>query len=764
VASPNANASATAGTPVTPPVAPGAGRACPPPLATPFAVVAQGAMPGASELQFSKDGRVAAARSSPLEIQIWNVTSASRVANVVPATPISRWALRPDGRMVAIVSEGRLSLVDVTSRGAPITVAVPANVERVEWRADGKALFVSRGEQTDIVDVAGAVTASIAAAAAPGGISPDGRWLFSREGAMWDVRANQSRWNATAHPSSVAFSDDGQSIAFATNGQAIKVLDAASGNKRWEVSTKGTHGSDLALSADGQSVAVFDNGESGDQGMVGNGMALWYRGKRARLAQSKEAMPLRPTFSPDGKLLAFLASGNGPELKIADARTGARATQAKTVGDLRPEPPRWSADGRTLLSPSTSGLVVIEASKGTRKVVGKSSAEPTGVIYHDAVWSPDDSAILIIADQGARSVATIVDLKTGTARETMDGRAGSPVARRFRSAEWNGATGMIALARADGIALWDGRAKAPLRVIDTGDGEPDDRQIAFSPQGHLLASLASPNKEVRLWDPKTGARVRVLTVPGNGTGDDGASADTAVIEGMAFSADGARIALSSLVTSGSEQSAHIAIVDTANGTILRTLHAPRHNGYGYGKTSGVHFTPQGRGIVSIDGTGHVDLWNTATDDPPTSLIEKATHGPSALADSGNLLLLGTPVLDVWDLRTRTLARQLWGDTTIERARVSKVSGAIAITRVDRVDLHRPSDRASLMVRVTPSQGVAIVADNGVFSGPSSALGQLRVRDGSDLEVRSLRPNEITTLNRPSVALDFVAGCPLAPAQ
>jgi len=496
-------------------------------------------------------------------------------------------------------------------------------------------------------------------------------------------------------------------------------------------------------------------------------MALWYRGKRTRLWQSADAVPtVRPSFSPDGKTLAFVASGNGSEIKIADARTGARVAQSKNnMGDVRPETPRWSADGRTILQAGNSGLIVFDTTKGSRTVVGKSATEVVATVHHDAVWSPDDGAILIIADQASRSIATIVDMKTGMPRETLDGRAGSPVARRFRSAEWNAATNLIAIARNDGVALWDGRAKEPLRVVDNTDGESDERQFAFSPQGNLLATLATSNKEVRLWDPKTGVRLRALSVAGNGTSADGAP-DTGVIDGIAFSADGTRIALSAALTSGSEQATHIAIFDAATGALVRTLHAPRPYQYGYknGKWGMLHFTPQGRGIVSIEGSGRVELWNTATDDPPLMLIEKATPGPTTLAEGGNLLLMGSPALDVWDLRTRTLTRELRADgSTIERARMSKGGSAVAVTRVDHVDLHRLTDRAYVTLRVVPS-GVLIVADNGAFSGSSSATTPLRVRDGAELEVRSLRANEITSLSRPSVGLDFVAGCPIAPAQ
>jgi WD40 repeat protein len=293
--------------------------------------------------------------------------------------------------------------------------------------------------------------------------------------------------------------------------------------------------------------------------------------------------------------------------------------------------------------------------------------------------------------------------------------------------------------------------------------------MAFAPPGNLLATLATPNKEVRLWDTKTGARVRVLAVPGNGTNTEDGKPDTAVIEGMAFSADGTRIALSAMITSGSEQATHIAIFDTGTGALLRTLHAQRHYSYGssYGRSGALHFTPQGKGIVAVDSNGHVDLWNTATDDPPTPLIEKATPGPSALADGGNLLLMGTPSLDVWDLRTRTLTREFRGEgTTVERARMAKGGSALAVTRVDRVDLYRLTDRSYLTLRLAPppTLGPVIIADNGAFSGANSAVGQLRVRDGAELEVRSLRPSEITSLNRASIGLDFAGGCPIAPPQ
>jgi WD40 repeat protein len=751
-------AAPAAAAPAVAPASVAANHACPAPLATPFTVVPQGGMGPTPEFQFSKDGRVAAAKSS-LEIQLWNVMTGNKFAVVAPGTPISQWSLRRDGQMVAIVSDGHLTIVDPTSHAPPIKVVLPANVERADWRADGKALFVARGQETSIVDATGAVTATIAAVAAPGGISPDGRVVFTREGSMWDVASNQARWKSFP-AASVAFSEDGSAIALGLS-QSINVLDVATGNKRWEATTRGAFGGELALSPDGLSAAAYDNGEPTDRGYENRGMNLWNRGKRMKIWQFADAVnTARPAFSPDGKALGFIVSGErGIELRLADGRTGGKVKQPKNANDVRAESPRWASDGRIFL-PGSNGLVVLTPG-GDRRVIGKTALEvPSDAVtttYRDAVWSPDDGALLVLAEQGPRAIATVVDLKTGTARATLE-------AKHFRSAQWNPTTGLIALDRNDGIALWDGRMKQPARLIDPGDGENTEHELAFSPQGNVLATLAISGKEVKLWDPKTGTKTRALSVAGNG--DDGA--ENGAIEAMAWSADGTRIALKARVVTGVEQSTHIAIFDAQSGALVRTLHAKRQYSYnygaGYGRGGGLAFTPQGKGLVSID-SGRVDLWSAAEgDDPPTTLIEKTTNGPSRMADSGDLLLMGTPTVDVWDLRTRTLTRELRGDNAgVLGMRVARGTNVIAITRTDRIEVHRLTDRSYLTLRVGSVAANAmpqIVADNGAFTGAAIAATSMRVRDGGDLDVRPLRPNEAGTLNRATLALDFVAGCAL----
>ena len=730
--------------------------ACPAPITTPFRVVQQDGISANAELQTSRDGKILAARTSATEIQIWNVASASKVSMLPSKTAIVRWALRPDGRMIAIVSEGKLVLIDLAGVRTP--VSLPAgDIERLDWTADGKSVFVTRGAQTDLVDgKTAAVTGMVGASAATGGISPDGRFLLARDGALWDVRANKTSWKAASTPLSAAFSDDGSTLAFASNEKTVSVVEAPSGAKKWELATTGKHEGDVAISGDGKNVAMYDTGEYRypKPEAVDQGLAVWVKGKRVRLA-AKDAIPLRPTFSPDGKSLAYLSGGgyNGVGYQMTTVSIGGGRGKV-SQGEIKLEPPRWTADGKTVLQPSSQGLVMFDPVKGDRKLVGRAttSINQPGVVY-DALWSSDDNTLLVLAEQPGRAAATLVDLKTATVLKTLDAKAGtknSPYGRRFLAAEWSAEAGIVAMVRGDGIAIWDPKAPEPMRVLDA-EGETEQRLMAMPTKGNLVATSSNGTKDIRIWDPKTGAKLRTITL------EDG-SVDT-----LSFSADGTRIAVATMQASATgEQTAEIFLFDATTGAAVRTLHAPARQVW-FGRSSAVHWAPQGKALVSIDGQGKVDLWNPTNDDAPLSLVERVSPATAtALMDGGNYLLTGGSALEVWDLRTRVLARDFSVDATpIRHLRGAHGGGVFAASRGDHVDLYRVSDGGHLVLRVA-AQGLMVNGDNGAFTGVKdlASLSQLRVRDGAELDVRPIRPNELATLARPTLAADFVAGCPL----
>jgi hypothetical protein len=59
----------------------------------------------------------------------------------------------------------------------------------------------------------------------------------------------------------------------------------------------------------------------------------------------------------------------------------------------------------------------------------------------------------------------------------------------------------------------------------------------------------------------------------------------------------------------------------------------------------------------------------------------------------------------------------------------------------------------------------LYTDDGAFAGDAAAYGSSLVREGAGvLDVRALRPEELSGLKRPSLGLDFLSGCPLAASK
>jgi WD40 repeat protein len=373
------------------------------------------------------------------------------------------------------------------------------------------------------------------------------------------------------------------------------------------------------------------------------------------------------------------------------------------------------------------------------------------------VWSPDDNELLLLSEHGDRSVATVLDLKTGTLRRSLDARTSSRASQpRFISAEWS-SEGLVALARAGGFVIWDPRSNEPIRVEESDSPENADRLLTLSANGALLATVPNASNEVRLWDPKTATRKGTLPV------------ENWRIEAVAFSGDGTRIALAADSYSPLGQHADVLIYDTASSELVSTLHTADARSP-FGAATSLHWTPQGRAIVSVDSNARIKLWNVASDDPPLDLLAGLAVGPAALADSGNLLLMGQTFLGVWDLRTRTRARMQSGDgSAIQHVRVNHAGTVAAVTRGDHVDLFRVADGAHLTIRPTasadPNEGVLLHVDEGMFAGSRTAFNQLRVRDqAAPFETRAFRADEASALQRATLGRDFVAGCPVTPAR
>ncbi len=167
-----------------------------------------------------------------------------------------------------------------------------------------------------------------------------------------------------------------------------------------------------ALSPDGKYIAFLSNG-SFLRGQVF--IDLWLAdartGKRiARLVKSTfdpnyEELQLiysQSSFSPDGRLLAFTALGEGTEyLYILDVKRRKRVAQIN-LGLDGVTGPSWSPDGRRLVFSGNRGgitdLYVVDAD-------GKNLRQLTQDKYGDLQpqWSPDGQMIAFVTDRGAEA-------------------------------------------------------------------------------------------------------------------------------------------------------------------------------------------------------------------------------------------------------------------------------------------------------------------------------------------------------------------------
>jgi WD40 repeat protein len=456
--------------------------------------------------------------------------------------------------------------------------------------------------------------------------SPDGSWLATG-GDDWTVRLwarNSSALRVLRGHSgpvrSLSFSPDGRTLASASDRTDTRVLlwDVATGRNRV---LSGDTARDFAFSPDGALIATSD-----------------YRVRLWSIASADtEEWPAgdppsrdaRIAVAPDG---AWVASGDH-DRPLRLWRVADKTSQVLMAWPGRLDTLEFSRDGRTLAAAGTDGVV--------------------------RVWSLPDLT-----------------------RREFRGHV-----ERVSALAFSPNSGELASASEDKtLRLWN-LATGAARVLK--GHESWALSVAYSPDGSLLASAsaaakfdsgAKPDRDVRVWDRKTG-RVRLL------------KGHTDIVTWVDFSPDGRTLASASMDHT-------VRLWSLADGT-SRVL-----SGHG-DLVFQVAFSPDGRRLISTSNDNTTRVWDLATG--ASRVFPKGFYGlgTSAFSSDGETLCRYG---DLWDLASGEGRRLTPEDYVGQPAFLSRGGILVARTatgglRIWRDDL--PTDPAALRTWLAQSTDLTV---------------------------------------------------------
>jgi WD40 repeat protein len=495
-------------------------------------------------------------------------------------------------------------------------------------------------------------------------ISADGKTLAVRPSwdgtvQVWDTVAGKELRKIDASQTNgglaeIGISPDGKTVATRNYDNSIRLIDVATGKKVRELGKKpdnnnggGFYGGNMGLtfSPDGK-MLVSTAGENV------KGKQVWSlilhdtaTGKELRRISSEDqnAMPMNPTFTPDGKTLVYTRWDGS--IHFADPATGKELRQIKDQNGWGTEF-LIAPDVKTLLVKNqTSGLRVLEFATGKEQRKFDRRAPQQQVFWNNGskgglAMSADGKLAAVAGEDHA---VRLFDLATGKEREFGGGHRAAVVEVRYA---------------ADGKSITTRSQDGTLRVWNAAGKE--QKQIK-APQGAYHFTLSPNGEDLLVGDQSNTASIReaatnkvVRTLPGPKEG----------IGAVAYSPNGKVAA----VYGTADKGVSIWLYDARIGKQLRQIKLPTpgpdaNGNFGVLGTgvAGMTISPDGRLIAAVTSHNTLGLWETETGRELTPIQapdQHAIRGAIFAPDSRCLVLdFGDDLLRLWEIASGKERRQ-----------------------------------------------------------------------------------------------------------
>ena len=630
----------------------------------------------------SPDGRTLVVADFDTGLLFFDTRTYERIGEPLPVTcssspSVCGWVetitYSPDGRIIALGGNGFIRLIDARTHMLLDDQPIHGDqVTRIAFTRDGAQLVavVVRSCRESWVTIRRTATLEpIGAAIAHDGfkgslvglfcstpsmaITSDGRSLITtstdRELAWWDLASRRKARTVGIEDGhhALALSPDGRTLAVGID-RGIQLVDARSGTVRATIRGLAATATWLLFSPDGRTVVSTSR----------DGTAtLWdpRSATRRETLRGHSAAVQQPVFSPDGDTL-YTVGHDGTAIAWDIAGGTGLERRFTFTHDRNPDPfydvhpGRFSPDGRLIaLGLKRRGITLRDTT--TLRPTGPTLAG-TGGEVKDIAFAPDGRTLAAVTANGRASLWDVESLS----RLRPPFRVADDAAHRV-SMSADGS--LLATAGSDGVKLWDARTGAGLgrvgatRSVGQITGPPSAGDVAFSPDGSLVAFVYELGGVAEVWDVRR--RTRVITLRPTFAAFGGYA--------VAFSPDGRTLA-----TGGIQTDVHVW--DVGTGRLLRELEQ------GSAGVGSLDFSPDGRTLAVSGFEPVASLWDVTTGariGPRLSAGDRRTHVDLS-ADGRRLLLThGNGSAALWDvdpaswlrracaLANRTLTREEWAE-------------------------------------------------------------------------------------------------------